>query len=148
MIYNDEQIMDAQSYQLVAQAYHEALLQNKLIMLDASEPDETLVKDTLSLFSQIKASLLSLGGFMNTSQFYSLNERQIKKMEIIFEQDLPITNTHHRDKTKNFLMFLSCEFKLIKNMTVLAKQSRFEKEILSMATSRLSLISKLLSVYF
>ena len=147
MIYNDEQIMSIEGYELAARAYREALKQSGLFLTSVGHVDEALVEETFLLLSKIKAHLLGMGGFMNTSRFYSLNERQIKKLGIIFDREAIPAHHTHRDKTKNFLQFLSCEFKLIKNMTALARQSHFEKEISVMTNDRLLLLSQLLSVY-
>ena len=88
-----------------------------------------------------------LGGFLNTSSFYSLNERQIKKLSILLDftpesnnQSLP------RDKTKCFLAFLSTEFELIKLLLEFAEKSNYESEIKKVIDARLTKLSQILSI--
>lgn len=148
MEYNDEQILNISDYELMAKAYSNELKKRgfMLVQIENGETEELLGEIFYYLF-QIKSYLFVLGGFLNTSKFYSLNERQIKKLGILFDQSPSFFNSPpNRDKTKTFLAFLSTEAQLIKNLIALSEKSNYESEIRKMIDSRLSLLSQILSV--
>jgi len=107
-----------------------------------------LVGEVFENLFKIKSYLFALGGFLNTSIFYSLNERQIKKLSLIFDYDNHNINStkQHRDKTKCFLAFLSEECLLIKNLIKLAENSNYESQIKDIISSRLAKLSEILSI--
>lgn len=148
MEYNDEQMLKISDYEIMARAYSDTLKkQGFMIVQIDNEETSALVDETLNDISKIKSSLFMLGGFLNTSQFYSLNERQLKKLCILFDRDSPaVSRTALRDKTKAFLSFLSTEASLIKSLIILAEKSNYEAEIKKIVDARLSLLSKILEV--
>lgn len=146
MEYNDEQILTASDYENMARAYA-STLKNRgfiIVQVDNDKQKEEIAEIFNNLY-KIKSCLFSLGGFMNTSQFFSLNERQLKKLIALFDynQDLPIERPP-RDKTKCFLTFLSTEFLLIKNLISLIDKTNYESQLKDIINARLSLLSKLL----
>lgn len=148
MEYNDEIILSNEDYKTLANAYAQELKARNfmLIKIDDQENHE-LVQQTFDNLYHIKTLLFSLGGFLNTSQFYSLNERQIKKLSIIFDYEYtPCPIRYTNDRTKNFLSFLSHEMQVIKNLIELAEKSSFEDEIKKITHSRLTLLSNILKV--
>ena len=147
-MYKDEQILSVNEYEKIAKAYADALKKKRLKIVHSEDFfDERLVESIFEKFSIIKACLFALGGFMNTSSFYSLNERQMKKFNIIFDTySFPHKTAPFRDKTKCFISFISNEFSLINDLIKIAEQSSFEEEIKNMTTQRLSIISSLLAL--
>ena len=144
MDYKDDVILTIEQYENIAKKYSESLKKNgfKIIKVD-NEKNKELINQILSLMSKIKSSLFRLGGFFNTSKIYSLNERQIKKMIILFDTSLPIENLQFLDKKKTFSNYIILEFRLIKNLIELKEQSNFESEINRMLNERLTLLSNL-----
>lgn len=148
MEYNDEQVLSINDYEIMAKAYASELKKRgfMVVQVDSGETKE-LAENLFEKLLKIKSLLFSLGGFLNTSQFYSLNERQIKKLALLFDANL---STPHisipRDKTKCFLLFLSTEFSVIKNLIELAEKSNYESELKKLIDARLSLLSQILSV--
>ena len=89
MEYNDEQVLSLQDYEKIAKAYAKGVRNFKIISLD-NEETQKLIEPIFELLYSIKASLFVLGGFLGTSKFYSLNERQIKKLAIMLDyNDVP-----------------------------------------------------------
>ncbi|MBE7074134.1 MAG: hypothetical protein E7379_03485 [Clostridiales bacterium] len=147
MNFIDDKLLSIKEYEVMAKAYADALQKNGFKIINAQEIDENLLNDTFSTFAEIKSLLLALGGFLNTSPFYSLNERQIKKLTIMFDREgIELRTPKLRDKTKNFLSFLSCEFSLIKNLFQIAEKSTFESDIKHIINQRLSLLSQILAL--
>lgn len=146
-MYNDEQILSIDDYEKVAKAYADALRKKGLMIVTTNEVDSLLLEGIFEKLSNIKSYLFMLGGFLNTGAFYSLNERQIKKLSIIFDDySLPLAKVAIRDKTKCFLSFLSTEMAVIKDLLKIAPQTSFEKEIEKIIEERLSLLSSILSL--
>ena len=148
MEYCDEQILNIEEYEKIAKAYANALKNKGFMIVKATEEDNSaLISEIFEQLYSIKALLFSLGGFLGTGKFYSLNERQIKKLEVLFDYSQnPTSKKVPFDKTKGLLSFLSCECKLIKNLIVLAEQSNYEKQIRDITDSRLTLLSQILEV--
>lgn len=144
MDYKDDVILTIEQYENIAKKYSESLKKNgfKIIKVD-NKKNKELINQILSLMSKIKSSLFRLGGFFNTSKIYSLNERQIKKMIILFDTSLPIENLQFLDKKKTFSNYIILEFRLIKNLIELKEQSNFESEINRILNERLTLLSNL-----
>ena len=144
MDYKDDVILTIEQYENIAKKYNESLKKNgfKIIKVD-NEKNKELINQILSLMSKIKSSLFRLGGFFNTSKIYSMNERQIKKMIILFDTSLPIENLQFLDKKKTFSNYIILEFRLIKNLIELKEQSNFESEINRILNERLTLLSNL-----
>lgn len=148
MQYNDDEILNVNDYEEMAKAYASALKSRgfMIVQMEDSYVNGLLGEIFESLF-KIKACLFTLGGFLNTSPFYSLNDRQIKKLSLLFDYESSSTNYRpHRDKTKCLLAFLSEECLLIKNMIKLAENSNFESQIKDIISSRLAKLSEILSV--
>ncbi len=147
-LYNDEQILSVNEYENIAKAYSNALKSKGFIIVQVdNEKNDVLIKEIFENLYFIKTLLFNLGGFMGTSKFYSLNERQIKKLAIIldFEENVEIKKSP-RDKTKCLLEFLSTECLLIKNLIELADKTSYESQIKDIINSRLNLLSSLLEV--
>ncbi|MBQ8444184.1 MAG: hypothetical protein IJX25_02400 [Clostridia bacterium] len=148
MNYNDEGLLSIEQYEVMAKAYADALKKRglKIVNID-DEIDERDVDEIFDKISNIKSLLFTLGGFLNTSTFYSLNERQLKKLLIIFDKDtIPSHHVKTRDKTKCFLSFLSCEFALTSKLLTLSEKTNFESEIKGMIHQRLTLLSQILAL--
>ncbi|MBO5394647.1 MAG: hypothetical protein J6A28_01930 [Clostridia bacterium] len=148
MEYNDEKMLSISEYEAFAKAYSENLKAKgfRIVNLNARLSEEQVSSIFQKLF-YIKSLLFNLGGFLNTSAFYSLNERQLKKFSIIFDFDRTLTQPiKTRDKTKCFLEFLSTECMLVKELYSAAEESSFEKEIKDMTNQRLSLLSSILAL--
>lgn len=148
MNYNDEGLLSIEQYEVMAKAYADALKKRglKIVNID-DEIDERDVDEIFDKISNIKSLLFTLGGFLNTSTFYSLNERQLKKLLIIFDKDtIPSLHVKTRDKTKCFLSFLSCEFALTSKLLTLSEKTNFESEIKGMIHQRLTLLSQILAL--
>ncbi len=148
MEYNDEQILGLQDYENIAKAYSSALQKRgfMIVQIDNDKYKEVL-KEVFDQLFIIKSTLFMLGGFLNTSKFYSLNERQIKKISLLF--DIEVNAPHFsppRDKTKCFLTFLSHECKLINLLISLSDQTNYEVQIKDMISSRLNLLSQILEI--
>ena len=144
MNYNDEELLSPNKYEEMANAYANALKQ-KGFMIVAIDDDKNavFVKNIFELLAKIKLCLFKLGGFLNTSQMYSLTNRQIKKIEIMFDSALPEASFPFFDKTKCFLNYISLECELIKNLIALKEQSNFEVELNRIVNDRLSLLSQI-----
>ncbi len=145
MEYNDEQILSLQDYEKIAKAYAKGVRSFKIISLD-NEETQKLVLPIFELLYSIKASLFTLGGFLGTSKFYSLNERQIKKLSIMldFDEVLKVPQPP-KDKTRCLLKFLADELVLIRNLSNFAEKSNYERQIKEIIDSRLALLSQILS---
>ena len=148
MEYNDETLLTAEKYETMAKAYANALKEKGLMIVRVGNGrNEELEKEILSLLSNIRACLFRLGGFLNTTKMYSLNERQIKKICIILDNDtLPSPSIKIMDKTKCFLSFLGYEFQLIKKLIDLRDQSNFESNISRIIDERLTLLSQIFTL--
>lgn len=146
MKYNDDQLLNIEGYENMARAYSNLLKKQGFIIIKADDTEnKQLIENIFELFAKIKAYLFRLGGFLNTSRIYSLTDRQSKKIEIIFDKNLPTgikINCH--DKTKCFLNYLGFEFELIKNLIAIKEQSNFESDILKIINDRLSLLKNIL----
>lgn len=145
MEYNDEQILSCSSYEVMAKAYANAMKEKGFVFLRVdNEKNMALIEETFTLLSQIKSCLFFLGGFLGTGKFYSLNERQIKKLEMIFDKEIPYNKFSFKpDKTATLLEFIGREAGLIKNLIVLSSQSSFESEILKIVNDRLTLMQEI-----
>lgn len=148
MEYNDEQLLDIAGFENMAKAYS-AALKNRgfmIVQIDNDNYLETLTSVLEELYI-IKNNLFMLGGFLNTSKFYSLNERQTKKLLVLFDKQLEqIKFTAPRDKTKCFLSFLSHECKLISLLLRLSQETNYEVQIKEIIEARLSLLSQILAI--
>ncbi len=145
MNYNDDKILSIEEYEAMAKAYSDALKEKGFMFVKIdNRKNEELIDNIFSQLAKIKTNLFYMGGFLNTSQFYSLNERQIKKMRIIFDYDQPInTLAMNRDKTINFLNFISNEAILLKQLIKISSQSNFENEIINIVNDRLNLLGEI-----
>lgn len=147
-MYNDEARLTAEGYELMAKAYAE-MLKNKGFKIVSSDslPSQEEISSLFETLSSIKAHLLMLGGFLSTGSFYSLNERHIKKLALIFDfQSQEFHSPRIYDKTKCFLSFLSKEFSLISQLLTLAEKTSFEEEIKKIIKERLSHLSQILAL--
>ena len=147
MEYNDEQVLSCSSYELMAKAYAEAMKEKGFMFVQVdNEKNKALIDDTFDVLSKIKSCLFFLGGFLGTGRLYSLNERQIKKLEVIFDCDIAHNKYSFKpDKTATLLEYIGHEAHLIKNLTTLSSQSSFEHDILKIINDRLSLIQEIFS---
>lgn len=146
-MYNDEQILSEKDYEEIAKAYQNLSKNEKLQFLISQSPSLQEVEDILSLFAKQKALLLNLGGFMGTGRFYSLHCRQIKKIEIIFEEEIPLSaQNNFFDKTKVFLSFLSKEFELTQKLICICEKTLFEGEIRKIINDRLTLLNQIFAL--
>ena len=148
MEYIDDKILNIDDYEEMAKAYASALKQKgfRIVHVDDLEVKEELEGVFNHLF-KIKSCLFALGGFLNTSSFYSLNERQIKRIAILFDYQ-PQNKINHpcRDKTKCLLTFLSEEFLLIKKLIKLSEISNFDKQLKEIINARLSKLHEILAL--
>ncbi len=148
MEYNDEQICSIDDYENIAKAYTAALKSRGFMIIQVdNEASRQLLSEIFELMVTIKNSLFMLGGFLNTSKFYSLNERQLKKLALLYDFQIPtLQNQAPRDKTKCLLYFLSNECKLINSLVKLLGQTNYENKINDIISSRLSLLSQILAI--
>lgn len=148
MEYNDEQILNNNEYELLAKAYSDFLLTKgfKIIKID-NEKNAQLINDILLDLSKIKYCLFRMGGFLGTSKLYSLTDRQIKKLTIIFDNELPLNKYNFSlDKMNYFLEYIGLESNLIKNLIILSEQSSFENELKQIIFSRLSYLQEIFNI--
>lgn len=148
MQYNDDRILDIADYEEMAKAYAKALKSQgfKIVQIESELLNE-IVDDVFKNMIKIKSCLFSLGGFLNTSEFYSLNERQIKKLTLLFDFDgKPTSFRPPYDKTKCLLIFLAEECLLIKNLIKLAENCNYENQIKDIISARLNKLSEILSI--
>ena len=148
MEYNDEKILSINDYEIIAKAYANELKKRGFMVVQVdAERNQELVEKVLLQMGIIKSHLFMLGGFLNTSQFYSLNDRQIKKMSVLFDiSPTPVNLNLPHDKTKCFLSFLSFEFELIKNLLELTDKSNYENQLKQLINARLAVMSQILSI--
>ncbi len=148
MNYNDEQLLNISDYEIMAKAYSSALKSRGFMIVQIDNDEyKSLLREIFEQLYNIRSLLFTLGGFLNTSKFYSLNERQIKKLALMFDfEEKPVPFKTPRDKTKCLLSFLSTECSLIKNLIELADKTNFENQIKDIIRSRLNLLSEILQV--
>lgn len=148
MEYNDEKLLNIEEYEIMAKAYNSALKSKGFMIIQIdNEKNKQLIYETFEVLSKIRCCLFKLGGFLNTSTIYSLTDRQIKKLQIIFDYDNPITQ--HKiflNKTQCFLEYIGLESLLIKNLIELSEQSSFDNELKRIINDRLILINKLFNI--
>ena len=139
MQYNDEQILSVEDYEVMAKAYASTMKSKGFIFIQVdSSVVKALIEETFDFLAEIKTCLFIMGGFLNTASFYSLNERQIKKLRIIFDYSSPLqTFKLKHDKTLCFLRFLGLEAKVLKNLLSLAEKTNYETELKKMVDDRL-----------
>ena len=139
MEYNDEQILSVEDYEVMAKAYASTMKSKGFIFIQVdSIVVKALIEETFDFLAEIKTCLFIMGGFLNTASFYSLNERQIKKLRIIFDYSSPLqTFKLKHDKTLCFLRFLGLEAKVLKNLLSLAEKTNYETELKKMVDDRL-----------
>lgn len=150
MNYNDEELLNIEEYEKMAKAYASALKSQgfRIVQMEDSYVDG-LAGEVIESLYKIKVCLFTLGGFLNTSSFYSLNERQIKKISLIFDKSSnPTQYRPPYDKTKCLLCFLSEEFKLIKKLINLSENSNYESQIKDIVNARLNKLSEILSIEY
>ncbi len=147
-MYNDEQLLSINDYENLAKAYSSALKSKGFMIVQVdNEENRILLNEVFNNIYNIKSYLFCLGGFLNTSKFYSLNERQLKKLSILFDHDgKDFKVSPPRDKTKCLLKFLSTECQLIKNLIVLSERTSYESQLRDMINARLNLLSEILSI--
>lgn len=145
MEYNDEQILSLHDYEVMAKEYAKTLKNKGFIFIQIDNEDiQQLIDETFNYLAKSKACLFMMGGFLNTSSFYSLNERQIKKLRVIFDYEKPLnTFKYPRDKTTCFLKFIGLEARILKNLLILSEKSNFENEIKKLCQDRLITISNI-----
>lgn len=148
MEYNDEPILSLQDYEVMAKEYNKSLKKRGFIFVQIDNYEvEQLVEETFNLLANSKACLFVMGGFLNTSSFYSLNERQIKKMRIIFDYEKPLkTFRLKHDKTTCFLTFVGLEIRILKNLLLLCEKSNFEREIRTIYQDRISNLEQIFPI--
>ncbi len=142
MEYNDDQVLNCSTYEIMARAYAEAMKEKGFMFVQVdNEKNRALIDDTFDTLSKIKSCLFFLGGFLRTSKMYSLNERQIKKLEVIFDYEIAHNKYSFKpDKTATLLEFIGHEAHLIKNLIALSSQSSFEHDIIKIINERLALL--------
>jgi len=147
-MYNDEGLLPVEDYEKMAKAYANMLKQKGLKIINIQEEiDQTIIHEIFDKLLNIKSLLFAMGGFLNTSRFYSLNERHINKLSIMFDYEFsPSQGLKSHDKTKCFLSFTSCEFALIKLLLSILDKTVFERDIKNIINDRLSLISQILAL--
>ncbi len=147
-MYNDEQLLSVTDYENLAKAYSSALKNKGFMIVQVdSEANKILLNEIFENLYSIKTYLFNLGGFLGTGKFYSLNERQLKKLSILFDYERAEFKTNPpRDKTKCLLKFLSSECRLIKNLISLSERTSFETQIQDIISARLTLLSQILDV--
>lgn len=146
-MYNDEQVLSEKDYEAIAKAYNDLSKNEKFQFLVSQTLPQQEVEDILTLLETQKVLLLNLGGFMGTGRFYSLHCRQLKKIEIIFEKEVPLSSQNRIfDKTKGFLSFLSKEFELLQKLLAICDKTLFEGEIRKIVNNRLTLLSQIFAL--
>ena len=145
MSYEDDKLLSIEEYEKMALAYAKANKERGGIYLKVEEvKNEALIEAIFNDIAMIKTCLFNMAGFLNTSRLYSLNERQIKKLRVIFDYEKPLkTFNMRRDKTLNFLCFVGKEASLIKNLIEISSLSSFEQQLLTIINDRLSLTSEI-----
>lgn len=144
----DDKLLNVDEYERIAKAYSSALKNRGFMIVQISdEENQKLLQEVFAQLFTIKSHLFALGGFLSTSKFYSLNERQIKKLSLLFDFNEKVSvERAPRDKTKTLLSFLSTECLLIKNLILLAERSNYENQIKDIINSRLNLLSQILKI--
>ena len=140
MEYNDEPILSLQDYELMAREYASALHKRGFIFVQVDDAQtNAMAEEAFQVLAEIKACLFNLGGFLNTSTMYSLNERHIKKLRVIFDYDKPLaTFKLRRDKTYCFLRYIGLECKLLKCLFALSERTNYERELKKIYEDRLT----------
>lgn len=148
MQYNDDGILSVDAYEEIAKAYASALKQRGFMIVQMEDGYvDGLFREVMENLYKVKCCLFALGGFLNTSPFYSLNERQIKKLSLLFNTEMQEVNYRPpRDKTKCLLCFLSVECTLIKNLIKLAEKSNYENQVKDIISARLTKLGEILSI--
>lgn len=146
-MYNDEQLLSEKDYEAIAKAYKDLSKNERFQFLVSQSLPMQDVEEILNLFGTEKILLLNLGGFMGTGKFYSLHCRQLKKIEIIFEREIPfLKQNNFFDKTKIFLSFLSKEFELLQKLLAICEKTLFEEELRKIVNDRLTLLSQIFAL--
>lgn len=148
MEYNDEQLMTINDYEMMAKAYASELKKRGFMVVRIDEERNfELIQYIFVDLIKIKSQLFMLGGFLNTSKFYSLNERHLKKLITLFDiaTETPSFSLP-KDKTKCFLSFLSTECDLLKKLFELTDKSNYESELKKIIDARLTILSEILSI--
>ena len=145
MEYNDEPILSLQDYELMAREYASALHKRGFIFVQVDDAQtNAMAEEAFQVLAEIKACLFNLGGFLNTSTMYSLNERHIKKLRVIFDYDKPLaTFKLRRDKTYCFLRYIGLECKLLKCLFALSQRSNYERELKKINEDRLTTLASI-----
>ena len=131
MEYNDEPILSLQDYEVMAKEYNKSLKKRGFIFVQIDNYEvEQLVEETFNLLAN-----------------YSLNERQIKKMRIMFDYEKPLkTFRLKHDKTTCFLTFVGLEIRILKNLLLLCEKSNFEREIRNIYKDRISNLEQIFPI--
>lgn len=146
-MYNDDQLLSEKDYEAIAKAYQNLSNNERFRFLISQSPSSQEIEEVLTLFENQRVLLLNLGGFMGTGKFYSLHCRQLKKIEIIFEKETPLSLQNRCfDKTKNFLSFLSKEFVLTQKLLAICEKTLFEGEIRKIINDRLILLGQIFAL--
>ncbi len=145
MKYNDEPILSMQDYESMAREYANALHKRGFIFVQVDDDATNKMVDEIFLYlGEIKACLFNLGGFLNTSSLYTLNERHIKKLRIMFDYEKPFINYKlKRDKTYCFLRYIGLECQLLRCLLALSEITNYEQEIKKLYEDRLTTLSNI-----
>ena len=145
MKYDDEKLLNIEGYENMAKAYSTFLKEKGFIILKVDDSkNQKLFADCVELLATIKTYLFRLGGFYGTGKLYNLTDKQCRKLETIFDIQVPkISPIQYFDKTKCFLKYIGYEFALLKNLIEIKDQSNFESDILRIINDRLLLLQKI-----
>lgn len=139
MEYNDEPILTINEYENMAKAYSDALKERGFIFVRVDhEMNEQMLQEMFDLFFKINRCLFVLGGFLNTASLYSLTDRQIKKLRMLFDYNEVMPNYQIKpDKTSCFLKYIALEFRLLKCLRNFDGHTNYDAQIDKIISDRL-----------
>lgn len=145
MEYNDEILPSFEQYEEMSKAYMKNMRKNGFLFVKVDDEETSiLVSNIFDILGKIRSCLFFMGGFLGTGKIYSLNDRHIEALKLLFDYDYTFPPYKIRgDKTKCLLNFLSLESKLIKTLFQLSKTSSFSLQLERIINERLSIIEEL-----
>lgn len=148
MIFNDEQLLSPDQYEVMAKAYSNSLKQKGFVFVSFDKSGQgEILSEVFDLLCLLRDHLFALGGFLGTGAMYNLNEKHILALQKIFDYDFNYSRTNLlHDKTKLFLNMLSLENILLSKLLDLAFASDNPEEILAFIKERTALSGSLYKI--
>ena len=141
MDYQDDKCPEIQTYEEMAKAYSNSLKDKGFVFIRLDNEDYSfLLNEVFDVLFKLRSSYRFLNGFLGSSDFLSLTEKQIEELRKLFDFKKNHSFQLRTNKTKCLLNTISLEANLLLKLNTLAQKSDYFKELSSIASERLLLL--------